>query len=114
MMKSEARAYDENLRLREGKRIDIPGMPAHVLESLFLLDFARLLQHGRRHVDTRRVFCYAGKGADQQSRPASHVQHRVIGSGLSPLHNAVERLFIADGCGGRERGSLTRELVENA
>jgi hypothetical protein len=60
------------------------------------------------------MLCYFGKSACQQAGPACYVQNCVIRACPSPLHNAVQRFFIADGWRGPERDRLARELVENA
>src|SRR5580765_2372133 len=114
MVKNKARTYEGKLRRREGKRVDIAGQPAYVFEALFLLRFMRLLQHRGRHIDTSNMLCHPGKGTCQQAEPACYVQNCVFRAGTGPLHNAVQRLFVAAGWRGGEWNRLAGELVENA
>jgi len=105
VVKSEARADDGKRGVCKRQSIDFALPPTYVLEALFLLSFMCLLQHGWRHVETCGLPGHASEGAGKQAGTASHIQDRVIWAASGPLHNTVQRLFVADGrCSGKRRG----------
>src|ERR1051326_3247184 len=114
MMENKPRAYDGKMLIRVGKPRHVALLPAYVRESLLLLRSACLLQHGRSNVDARGMTPHPGKGAHQQTRPARHVQHRVLWPGARRAHNKVQRLLVAHAGRLRKWHRLPCELVKDA
>ncbi len=65
------------------------------------------VEHGRRQVDARHMACHAREGAGQDAWPAGHVEHRVVRTGSTELHDQPQGLLVLDG-GEVENGTACR------
>src|ERR1700676_2073644 len=113
MMESKPRTDDGETGIRIRQRQDIAFLPREIFEALPALQCPRLFEHCRSQIDAGEMPRYAGKRASENSRSAYAVEYRVVRAGLCHFHDPVERVFIANRRGSRERDRLTRELIEN-
>src|SRR5579864_4747825 len=111
MVESKARGHNGKVRAWEGKSVDVALLPANVAQPLFGLCFARLIKHRRSQIDAHCVPHHSRESTGQQPRSASHVQRCVVWTGLSQLHDPLQRLLIADGLSLGKGNSLASELL---
>ena len=88
-------------------------MPVDVGERERGRVLARLLDHRGGEVDAGRVAAHLREGCDHQPWPAATSEHCVVGACAGKFDEQAQCLLVAHRGRVRERGCLTRELVDD-
>src|SRR6516164_7334591 len=88
-------------------------MPVDVAHALLGRKPTRPIEHRGGHVDPGYSLRIRSEGANDKTWPTGDIENCVFRTGLSRVHNHLQRAFVVDHGGGTEGQCLAGKLVQD-